>query len=104
MFPADSKSGHIADPRFALRQVAKETGIKATVHDLRRTYITVAEICDISTYKIKRLVNHSVRNDVTANYIKLTVEDLRKAQQKVTDKLKADIGIEGPASNVERLG
>ncbi len=104
VFPANSESGHIAEPKFPLRQVEKETGIKSTVHDLRRTYITVAESCDIPVYALKALVNHSMGNDVTAGYIIANAERLREPQQKVTDKLKAHIGIEGPAGNVEKLG
>ncbi len=103
VFPANSESGHIAHPRFALRQVEKETGIKSTVHDLRRTYITVAESCDIPIYALKALINHTMGTDVTAGYIIANAERLREPQQKVTDKLKAHIGIEGPAGNVEKL-
>ncbi len=103
VFPANSESGHIAHPRFALRQVEKETGIKSTVHDLRRTYITVAESCDIPVYALKALVNHTMGSDVTAGYIIASAERLREPQQKVTDKLKEHIKIEGPAGNVEKL-
>ncbi len=104
VFPANSESGHIAEPKFPLRQVEKETGIKVTVHDLRRTYITVAESCDIPVYALKALVNHTMGTDVTAGYIIANAERLREPQQKVTDKLKAHIGMEGPAGNVEKLG
>ncbi len=104
VFPANSNSGHISDPQFALRQVEKETGIKSTVHDLRRTYTTVAESCNISHYALKGLINHTMGTDVTAGYITPGPERLREPQQKVTDKLKAHIKIEGPAGNVEKLG
>ena len=104
VFPANSNSGHISEPKFALTKVEKETGIKATVHDLRRTYITVAESCDIPVYALKALVNHTMGTDVTAGYIIANAERLREPQQKVTDKLKAHIGLEGPAGNVEKLG
>ena len=109
VFPANSKSGHIAEPRTALYKIAagkviKDTKIKATVHDLRRTYITVAESCDIPYYALKALVNHTMGTDVTAGYIIANAERLREPQQKVTDKLKEHIKIEGPAGNVEKLG
>ncbi len=104
VFPANSNSGHISEPKFALRKVENETGIKATVHDLRRTYITGAESCDIPVYALKALVNHTMGSDVTAGYIIANAERLREPQQKVTDKLKAHIGLEGLQGNVERLG
>ncbi len=102
VFPANSNSGHISEPKFALRKIEKETGIKATVHDLRRTYITVAESCDISVYALKGLVNHSMGKDVTAEYIVAGDERLREPQQKVTDKLKVHIGLVEP-EGVEKL-
>ena len=96
VFSADSKSGHIVEPRFALDAVAKATGIKVTMHDLRRTFITVAEACDIPVYALKGLVNHSMGTDVTAGYVIAGSERLRQPMQKVTDKFKELIGWVDP--------
>ena len=63
------ESGHMEEPRFALKRIEQATGIKATVHDLRRTFVTVAESCDIPVYALKGLVNHSMGTDVTAGYV-----------------------------------
>lgn len=88
VFPAASKSGHISEPRFVLDDIAETTGIDVTVHDLRRTFITIAESCEISAFALKGLVNHSMGGDVTAGYIVGGVERLRGPMQAVTDKLK----------------
>lgn len=58
VFPADSKVGHIVEPKFPLNEVRAATGITISAHDLRRTYITVAESADISPLALKALVNH----------------------------------------------
>ena len=63
-----------------------------------------AESCDIPVYALKALVNHTMGTDVTAGYIIASPERLREPQQKVTDKLKAHIGLEGPQGNVAKLG
>ncbi len=89
VFPADSKSRHIEEPRFALDAIEKATGIKVTIHDLRRTFITVAESCNISYSALKGLVNHSMGNDVTAGYVIAGPERLREPMQTVTDKMMA---------------
>jgi hypothetical protein len=47
VFAADSASGHLEEPRFALDGIAEATGTKASIHDPRRTFVTVAEACDI---------------------------------------------------------
>ena len=62
-----------------------ETGITFTLHDLRRTFITVAESLDIPAYALKRLLNHKMSNDVTAGYIITDVERLRIPMQRITD-------------------
>lgn len=47
------------------------------IHDLRRTFITIAESLDISAYALKRLLNHKMNNDVTAGHIIIDAERLR---------------------------
>ena len=93
VFPSIGASGHIAEPKFPLQQVALATGIKISAHDLRRTFITVAESCDISPMALKCLVNHSLGSDVTAGYIQMTVERLREPAQRVCNKMKELCGV-----------
>jgi integrase len=92
--PADSKSGHIEEPKFPLQQIAKTTGIAVSAHDLRRTFVTIAEGSDISPLALKALVNHALGNDVTSGYVRLTVDRLREPTQRVCDRLKALCKIE----------
>jgi integrase len=104
VFPAPGKAGHIVDPSFSLKTVAEASGIKVSAHDLRRTYVTVAESMDISPMAIKALVNHSVGSDVTSGYAIMTTERLREAAQRVCDKLKKLCGVVTPAGeNVAKL-
>ena len=87
VFPADGRRGHIAEPKYPLGLVAGATGIKISAHDLRRTYITVAESPDISPIALKALVNHSLGDDVTSGYVVMTVDRLREPAQKVCDRM-----------------
>lgn len=97
VFPADSRSGHIAEPKYPLGLVAETTGIKVSVHDLRRTFSTVAESSDISAMALKALVNHSLgRKDVTANYVQMTVDRLREPAQKICNKMLELCAIKAP--------
>ncbi len=63
----------------------KFSGIHFTVHDLRRTFIIIAEGLDISAHALKRLLNHKMSGDITAGYIVTDVERLRKPMQQITD-------------------
>jgi len=88
VFPG--RAGHMEEPKAALDQVEKATKLHITSHDLRRTFITVANACRLTPYEIKGLVNHSLGNtDVTAGYIVTDAEWLRVPMQAVTDKLTA---------------
>jgi integrase len=95
VFPAGaSKSGHIEEPKFQFKQIADATGIRVSPHDLRRTFITVAESCDLSWSALKALVNHKLGSGITENYIQMhAAERLREPVQKVADKLKEYCGI-----------
>jgi len=70
-----------------MNHVIKETNIKFTCHDLRRTFITIAESLDIPAYALKRLLNHKMKGDVTAGYIMNDAERLRKPMQLITDHI-----------------
>ena len=87
VFPGPGKSGHLSEPKTAVRQVAESSGISFTPHDLRRTFLTMAEGLDISAYALKRLANHKTKGDVTAGYLVLDAERLRRPMQAITDHI-----------------
>ena len=81
--------------------MTKASGISFTVHDLRRTFITIAEGLDVSAYALKRLMNHKMSGDITASYIVTDVERLRKPMQQITDYLLKCMGVEKSADVIE---
>jgi integrase len=103
VFPARGAKGYIAEPKFPLKQVAAACGVAITCHDLRRTFITVAESCGIDGFALKALVNHSLGSDVTGGYVQMSPERLREPMQKVTDKMKRLCGIDGGGGRVVAL-
>lgn len=97
VFSGTGKGGYIVEPRKQMAKVIATTGIQFTVHDLRRTFITIAESLDIAAYALKRLLNHKMSGDVTAGYIMLDVERLRKPMQIITDHLLMRMGLKKPS-------
>jgi len=85
VFHGEGKSGRLNDPRRVIARIREISNVGFTIHDLRRTYLTLSESLDISAYALKRLVNHSLGGDVTAGYIRMDVERLRKPTQDITD-------------------
>ena len=105
VFPSNGANGYFNEPHYALKQVAKITGVHFQVHDFRRNYMTVAESADISWAALKGLVNHSLGSGITERYIGMDVERLRASAQKVADKLKELAGIAPmTGANVRKLG
>ncbi|MBL0230452.1 MAG: integrase family protein [Moraxellaceae bacterium] len=85
VFAGRGGDGRFDEPKRQIAKVVEATGIKFSSHDLRRTYVTIAERLDISPYAIKSLVTHSIGNDVTGGYAIIDVERLRAPMQKITD-------------------
>lgn len=95
LFPGTGKSGHKEEPKKSVARIEAITGLKINFHDLRRTYVTIAESLDIPHYCLKALLNHSSgkSNDVTQNYIQISPERLRRPVQKIARFISGKIGI-----------
>lgn len=76
-----------------MQKMAQVSGIQFIIHDLRRTFITIAEGLDISAYAVKRLANHKMNQDITTGYIITNVERLRKRMQQISDYLLKCMGV-----------
>lgn len=98
VFPGRGVKGYMDDPNKLMKTVVEQSGVTFTPHDLRRTFITVAESLDISAYALKRLANHKMNNDVTAGYIIGDVERLRAPMQRITDFYLAALDSTRPES------
>jgi integrase len=85
VFPGTGTGGFIVEPRKQMAKVTKASGVEFTVHDLRRSFISIAERLDIPAYSLKKLLNHSGSKDVTGDYIQIDEERLREPMQKITD-------------------
>lgn len=84
-FVFSNEAGHrLHNLRYALEYIEEQTGVRATAHDLRRTFATIAEGLGLSAYAIKQALNHRVTaGDVTAGYVQVTPERLREPMQRI---------------------
>ncbi|MEW8348241.1 MAG: site-specific integrase [Candidatus Thiodiazotropha taylori] len=88
VFPAKAgRTGYLSDPRKSIAIVREASKTTFSPHDLRRTYISIAESLDLSVYTIKALVNHKVTTDVTAGYVVQTPERLAKASKRIESEI-----------------
>jgi integrase len=61
LFPADSRSGHISDVKFAIAEVTKRCGIGFSAHDLRRTFSSCAVEAGVHLVMIKKMLTTALR-------------------------------------------
>ena len=88
VFNAVNNVGRIVEPKKVLHKVSERGEVVFSMHDLRRTFTTVAERIQTGTYTLKRLLNHKTgRNDVTAGYTVLTPEELREPAKRIENKI-----------------
>lgn len=102
VFPGNGESGHIVETKKFVARVEKASGVKFTLHDLRRTFITMAESLDIPHYALKRLLNHRTSSDVTGGYIVINAERLREPVERVAAAIAAFVNSE--LSGMEEIG
>ncbi|MDX1455474.1 MAG: tyrosine-type recombinase/integrase [Gammaproteobacteria bacterium] len=88
VFPGRSNREHIKDPRSWVSEAVRETGIEFTIHDLRRTFATVAESISVPVYTLKRLLNHSTSDDVTFGYVNPSIQQLREQMGRISDQMQ----------------
>jgi len=122
VFPGAGAAGHLVEPRKQMGFITRHThftingvssqeefntkmtedpesiqpGITFMLHDLRRTFVTVAESLDISYAALKKLLNHADGNDVTGGYLQITTDRLRDPMERISSKLMELMGIPVP--------
>lgn len=103
VFPADNEFGHVKYHRKDILAICQQSGVEFRLHDLRRTFTTIVNHHlerSLSTYSIKRLINHSSDADVTSGYIQFGIEDLREPMQQVENYVLKCAGLLESASIV----
>lgn len=101
VFPGGGAKGYIVEPKKIMARVTAESGVEFIIHDLRRTFSTIADSLDTPAYALKHLINHKSSNDVTFGYIINEVERLRVHMQRITDHILKSAGLRKSADVVQ---
>jgi len=87
VFAGQGRTGHIVETKSFLRRIVAKSGVSFSLHDMRRTFITIAESLDIPAYALKRLLNHRADGDVTGGYIVMSADRLRGPVERIAEKI-----------------
>lgn len=114
VFAGRHSESAITEPRRTIELICTATEDNANgypalsfkLHDLRRTFSTMAELAGVGTYALKRLLNHRITQsaDVTHGYIYFTADELRKPASIIEQEILKAAGrlatIENANSNL----
>lgn len=98
VFGSSSRNAHISAATKYMDMVKKGSGAQFSLHTLRRTFATIGDECEIEHLVVKNLLNH-IPTDQTDKYTIRSVSRLRKATQRITDRILLYAGIKGVESN-----
>lgn len=104
VFSGEGEGGYLVEPKRQMNKVKAMSGIEFSIHDLRRTFATVADGLELSGYALKRLLNHAQGGDVTAGYIGDDIERLRLPMQRIADAILRHAGRIGQADVIPIRG
>lgn len=92
VFPGAFKDRPTSGAFNSYYTVVERSGVKFSPHDLRRSFVTIADELEIKSEVVKALVNHK-SSDVTEGYTVRSIERLRRATQRITDAILFHAGI-----------
>jgi len=73
------------NPYKQIKKVNEGSGVKFTMHDLRRTFTTIASSLEVQLHVVQFLTNHTFADVTLKHYYQPTIETLRKPMQQITD-------------------
>ncbi|NRB19010.1 MAG: tyrosine-type recombinase/integrase [Rhodobacteraceae bacterium] len=86
VFPAKKDGRHLLDPRKQIARLQKYTGVKFSLHDLRRTFATHATIAGADHNLLARSLNHKSGYSITDGYVATRVDLVRPVFENVADQ------------------
>jgi len=92
VFPLDGDIRKSINASGICRRIVPDSGFEFSLHDLRRTFSTLAESLDLSPLTIKRLMNHRPSGDVTEGYIIRDVDRLREPSERIAQLILEVVG------------
>lgn len=90
------RDSHVKDLGGSYEAISNKLGLHITPHDLRRTFISVANRLAMNYPVLKRLLNHQdskVSDDVTLQYIQISQREIRDALNEIEKTYFAEAGM-----------
>ncbi|MFN2165263.1 MAG: tyrosine-type recombinase/integrase [Anaerolineae bacterium] len=103
VFPGRVEKQPLHNTRKLQLAIQEQIDLWITPHDLRRVWASAATRADLPMEVIKRLLNHLGHEEVTAGYIRLSMDELSDYAQTVEDRILDDAGLLPPRGLDDKL-
>jgi integrase len=87
---------HIKEPKMALREVKKVSGIGFSAHDLRRTFGTLLNELDVGDITVRKALNHAPGDVASRHYIQTRLKYLLPIYQRLETLVLTEAGVIKP--------
>lgn len=87
---------HIKEPKMALREVKKVSGIGFSAHDLRRTFGTLLNELDVGDITVRKALNHAPGDVASRHYIQTRLKYLLPIYQRLEALVLTEAGVIEP--------
>ncbi len=106
VFPASrtgwksKKRTHIQEPKATIGEVKKASGISFAPHDLRRTFGTLLNELNVSSYTVKKALNHAPDDVASRHYIQTRIKTMLPIYERFETRILTEAGVIEPKETI----
>lgn len=87
VFPGSGKKGHLFNSQHFIQEIKRLHGLDYTLHDIRRTFTTIASQLGYNVWMVNALTNHKSQDVTGKHYVHHAIENLRAPIEKVSREI-----------------
>jgi integrase len=106
VFPASrtgwksKKRTHIQEPKATIKEVKNASGISFAPHDLRRTFGTLLNELNVSSYTVKKALNHAPDDVASRHYIQTRLKTMLPIYERFETHILTEAGVSEPKETI----
>jgi integrase len=87
VFPGIGKKGHLFNSQHFVDEIKRRHGLQYTLHDIRRTFTTIASQLGYNVWMVNALTNHKSQDVTGKHYVHHAIENLRAPMEKIAREI-----------------
>lgn len=87
VFPGSGKTRHLFNSQHFVDEIGRIHGLHYTLHDIRRTFTTIASQLGYNVWMVNALTNHKSQDVTGKHYVHHAIENLRQPMEKIAREI-----------------